>query len=69
MSNNQREFLSLSYSCAAAFSVWIPKPLQTQQTAEKLSLVELRQKHLTKDCWSSDSLFCKDIGTSKTNRL
>jgi hypothetical protein len=63
MSNNQREFLSLSYSCAAAFSVWIPKPLQTQQAAEKLSLVELRQKHLAKDCWSSDSLFCQDIGT------
>ena len=69
MSSNQREFLSLSYSCAAAFSVWIPKPLQTQQTAEKLSLVELREKHLAQDSWSSDTLFCKDIGTSKTNRL
>jgi len=36
MSINRREFLSLSYSCAAAFSVWIPKPLQAQQTAGKL---------------------------------
>jgi hypothetical protein len=69
MSINQREFLSLSYSCAAAFSVWIPKPLQTRQNAGKLSLVELRQKHLTKDRWSSDSLFYKDIGDSKSNRL
>jgi hypothetical protein len=69
MSINQREFLSLSYSCAAAFSVWIPKPLQPQQTAEKLSLEELRQGHLSKGDWSSDSLFCKDIGSSKANRL
>ena len=69
MSINQREFSSLSYSCAAAFSIWIPKPLQARQTAEKLSLVELRQEHLTQDCWSSDSLTCKDISTSKTNRL
>lgn len=69
MSINQREFSSLSYSCAAAFSVWIPKPRQTRQTAEKLPLVELRQEHLTQDCLSSDSLVCKDIGTSKTNRL
>ena len=69
MSINQGEFLSLSYSCAAAFSVWIPKPLQAQQTAGKQSLTELRQKHLTQGYWSSDSLFFKDIGTSRTNRL
>jgi hypothetical protein len=69
MSINQREFLNLSYSCAAAFSVWIPKPLQAQQTAGKLSPTELRQKHLTQGYWSSDSLFCKDICTSRTNRL
>jgi hypothetical protein len=69
MSTNQREFLSLPYSCAAAFSVWIPKPFQTQQTTEKLSLAELRQKHLTQGYWSSDSLFFKNIGTSRTNRL
>jgi hypothetical protein len=69
MSINQREFISPSYSCAAAFSVWIPKPLQAQQTAGKLSLAELRQKHLAQSYWSSDSLFCKDIGTSRTNRL
>lgn len=68
MSINRREFLSISYSCAAAFSVWIPKPLQTQQTAGKPSLAEQRQKHLTQGYWSSDSLFCKDIGTSRTNR-
>ena len=69
MSVNQREFLSLSYSCAAAFSVWIPKPIQAQQTAGKLSLAELRQEHSSQSHWSSDSLFCKDIGTSKANRL
>ena len=69
MSINQQEILNLSYSCAAAFSVWIPKALQTQQTADKLSLFELGQKHLTKDCLSSDPLIFKDIGTSKTNRL
>jgi len=69
MSNNQQEFLILSYSCAAAFSVWIPKPLHTQQTAERLSSLELRQKHLAQGYRSSDSLFCKDLGTSKTNRL
>lgn len=69
MSINRQEFLSLSYSCAAAFSVWIPKPLQPQQTAEKVPLAELKQKHLTQNYWRSDSLFCKDIGTSKTNRL
>ena len=69
MSINQRELLSLSYSCAAAFSVWIPKPHQTQQAAEKLSLAELRKKHLSKGYWSSDSPFCKDIGPSKANRL
>ena len=67
MSINQREFLSLSYSCAAAFSVWIPKSLQAQQNDGKLSLAEQRQKHLTQGNWSSDSLFCKDIGTSRTN--
>ncbi len=69
MSINQRKVLSLSYSCAAAFSVWIPKPLQPQQTAGKLSLEEQRQKRLTKGYWSSDSLFCEDIDTPKTNRL
>jgi hypothetical protein len=69
MSNNQREFLNLSSSCAAAFSVWIPKPLHAQQTTGKLSPAELRQKHLTQGYWLSDSLFCKDIGTSRTNRL
>ena len=69
MSINQQKFLSLSYSCAAAFSVWIPKPLQTQQTAEKMTLGKLKQKHLTRAYLLSDSLFCKDIGTSKTNRM
>ena len=69
MSINQQEFLSFPYSCAAAFSVWIPKPLQAQQTAGKLFLAELRQKHLTKGYRSSDSLFLKDIDTSRTNRL
>ena len=69
MSINQRELLSLSYSCAAAFSVWIPRSFQAQQTAGKLSLAELRQKHLTQGFWLSYSLFCKDIGTSRTNRL
>ena len=69
MSINQRDFLSLSYSCAAAFSVWIPKPFQTQHTVGKLSLEELGQKHLTKGYRSSDSLFYKQIGTSKTNQL
>jgi hypothetical protein len=69
MSINQQEFLNLSGSCAAAFSVWIPKPHQTQQTAQKLSLAELRQEHLSKCSRSSDSLFCKDIGPSKANRL
>ena len=69
MSINQREFSSLSYSCAAAFSVWIPKPRQTQQAAEKLSLAELRQEHLSKGYWSSESLFCKDSDPSKANRL
>jgi len=69
MSIDQREFISPSYSCAAAFSVWIPKPLQAQQNDGKLSLAEQRQKHLTQGYWSSDSLFCKDIGTSRTNRL
>ena len=66
---NRREILGLSYSCAAAFSVWIPKPLKAQQTAGKLSLVELRQKHLTQGFWSSDSLFFKNIGTPWINRL
>jgi hypothetical protein len=69
MSINQREFLSPYYSCAAAFSVWISKSLQAQQTSGKLSPAELRQKHLTQGYWSSDSLFCKDIDTSRTNRL
>ncbi|MFX0198144.1 MAG: hypothetical protein ACFFCW_18655 [Candidatus Hodarchaeota archaeon] len=69
MSINQRELLSLSYSCAAAFSVWIPKPLQPQLAAEKLSLAELKKEHLSKDYWSSDSPFCKDIGSSKANRV
>jgi hypothetical protein len=65
MSVNQREALSHSYSCAAAFSVWIPKPLQAKQTPGKLSLKKLRQKHLAQGYWSADSLFYKDIGTSK----
>ena len=59
MSINRREFLSLPYSCAAAFSVWIPKSLKPQQTAGKLSRAELKQK----DYWPPDSLSCKDIGT------
>jgi hypothetical protein len=69
MSTNQRKSLNLSYSCAAAFSVWIPKPLQDRQTDGKIPREELRQIHLKKGFWSSDSLFYKDIGSSKMNRV
>ena len=66
---NQRESLNLSYSCAAAFSVWIPKPIKDGHTAGKLSREEMRQKHLTQGFWSSDSPFYMDFGSPKTNRV
>ena len=66
--NRQKSF-SVSYSCAAAFSVWIPKSSQAKQNDRNLSLAEERQKHLTQDSWSSDSFICKDIVTSRTNWL
>ena len=69
MSVNQRESLNISYSCAAAFSVWIPKPKKDGQTAGKLSREEMRQKHLTQGFWSSNLPFYMDIGSSKTNRV
>ena len=56
MSINQQEFLSIYNHCAAAFSVWIPKPLQSQQNNGKLFLAEHRQKHLTKGYCLPDSL-------------
>jgi hypothetical protein len=67
MSIDQGEFLSPSYSCAAAFSVWIPKPLQAQQKAGRLSLAEQRRKQLTQGYWPPDSLSFKDFDTSGTN--
>ena len=69
MSINQRESLNISYSCAAAFSVWIPKSLKGRQTAGKVSGGELRQKHLTRGFWSSDSPFYMGIGSSKTSHV
>jgi hypothetical protein len=69
MSINQRESLNISYSCAAAFSVWIPKPIQDRQTAGKQSRDEMRRKHLTQGFWSSDSPFYMGVGSSKTSHV
>jgi hypothetical protein len=66
---NQRESLNLSYSCAAAFSVWIPKSLQDRRNTGKQAREELRQKNTRQDFWSSDSLFYEDIGNYETNRV
>jgi len=69
MSANQRKSLNLSYSCAAAFSVWIPKPLKGRKTAGKVSGEELGQKQLTQGFWLSVSPFYMDIGSSKASHV
>ncbi len=69
MSANQRESLNFSYSCAAAFSVWIPKPPREQHNTWKQAGEELRQKHITQELWSLDSLSYTDIGSSKKNHV
>lgn len=67
MSLNQREFIDITYSCAAAFSVWIPKPPQAQKNKGKKSLDQQRQEHFIQDCRSSDSLYYEDTSTVIAN--
>jgi len=68
MSLNSQEQLSASYSCAAAYSVWIPKPPEEQKNEREISPEKRKRKYLIQGYCAADSYYGKNIGTPKTNR-